>query len=52
MEIINHVSYGFVMANAQPYIKVVAKEIILSNDEKGVLQKIAALLNDMQRSIC
>lgn len=44
-EMIKHVGYGFAMANAQPRIKDVAREIILSNDENGVLRKIESLLN-------
>lgn len=44
-EMIKHVGYGFAMANAQPKIKDVAREIILSNDENGVLRKIESLLS-------
>ncbi len=45
LEMLKHVGHGFAMSNAQPEIKVAANEIILSNDESGVLVKIEELLS-------
>lgn len=44
IEMLKHAGYSYVMSNGQPKVKVAAKEIILSNDENGVLIKIAELL--------
>lgn len=44
LEMLKHVGHSFAMSNAQPEVKVAASEIILSNDEDGVLVKIEELL--------
>lgn len=44
LEMLKHAGYSYVMSNGQPKVKVAAKEIILSNDESGVLLKIEELL--------
>ncbi|MEI5991150.1 hypothetical protein A5881_002683 [Enterococcus termitis] len=44
IEMLKHAGFSYVMSNGQPNVKVAAKEIILSNDENGVLVKIAELL--------
>lgn len=46
LEMLKHAGYSYVMSNGQPTVKVAAKEIILSNDENGVLVKIAELLEN------
>jgi len=46
IEMLKHAGYSYAMSNGQPKVKVAAKEIILSNDEKGVLVKIAELLGN------
>lgn len=44
LEMLKHAGYSYVMSNGHPTVKVAAKEIILSNDENGVLIKIEELL--------
>ncbi|MGC6767275.1 Cof-type HAD-IIB family hydrolase [Enterococcus sp. LJL51] len=44
IEMLKHAGYSFAMANAHPKVKEAAKEVILSNDESGVLKKIEELL--------
>jgi Cof subfamily protein (haloacid dehalogenase superfamily) len=44
IEMLKHAGYSYVMSNGQPQVKAAAKEIILSNDENGVLLKIEELL--------
>ncbi|MBO0472409.1 FMN hydrolase/5-amino-6-(5-phospho-D-ribitylamino)uracil phosphatase [Enterococcus sp. DIV0840] len=46
LEMLKHAGYSYVMSNGQPRVKVAAKEIILSNDENGVLLKIEELLGN------
>lgn len=46
IEMLKHAEYSYVMSNGQPTVKVAAKEIILSNDENGVLVKIEELLGN------
>lgn len=46
LEMLKHAGNGYVMSNGQPTVKVAANEIILSNDENGVLVKIEELLGD------
>ncbi|MFD2306696.1 Cof-type HAD-IIB family hydrolase [Enterococcus termitis] len=46
IEMLKHAGHSFAMSNAQPEVKVAAKEIILSNDENGVLVKIEELLKN------
>ncbi|MGX7244175.1 Cof-type HAD-IIB family hydrolase [Enterococcus quebecensis] len=45
-EMLKHAGHSYVMSNGQPNVKVAAKEIILSNDEDGVLVKIEELLEN------
>ncbi|MEI5994685.1 Cof-type HAD-IIB family hydrolase [Candidatus Enterococcus mansonii] len=45
LEMLKHAGYSYVMSNGQPTVKVAAQEIILSNDENGVLLKIQELLH-------
>lgn len=46
LEMLKHAEYSYAMSNGHPNIKVAAKEIILSNDENGVLVKIEELLGN------
>ncbi|OTN88172.1 hypothetical protein A5819_000624 [Enterococcus sp. 7E2_DIV0204] len=46
LEMLKHAHYSYAMSNGQPKVKVAAKEIILSNDENGVLIKIAELIEN------
>lgn len=43
-ELLQHVQYSYAMANAVDPIKDIAYEVILSNDEQGVIQKIKEIL--------
>ncbi|KAF9404370.1 hypothetical protein HW555_014371 [Spodoptera exigua] len=46
LEMVKLAGYSYVMSNGHPKVKVAAKEIILSNDENGVLLKIEELLKE------
>lgn len=46
LEMLKHAGFSYAMSNGQPKVKAVAKEIILSNDENGVLTKIEELLGN------
>lgn len=46
LEMLKLAGYSYVMSNGHPKVKVAAKEIILSNDENGVLLKIEKLLTE------
>lgn len=43
-ELLQHVQYSYAMANAVDPIKDIAYEVVLSNDEQGVIQKIKEIL--------
>ena len=45
-ELLQQVKYGYAMANAVQPIKDIAYEVIASNDEQGVIQKIKEILNE------
>lgn len=46
LEMLKHAGYSYAMGNGQPEVKAIAKEIISSNDENGVLLKIEELLQN------
>lgn len=43
-ELLQHVQYSYAMANAVDPIQDIAYEVVLSNDEQGVIQKIKEIL--------
>lgn len=45
-ELLQHVQYSYAMSNAVQPIKDIAYEVVLSNDEQGVLQKIKEILKE------
>lgn len=45
-ELLQHVQYSYAMSNAVQSIKDISYEVILSNDEQGVLQKIKEILKE------
>ena len=45
-ELLQQVKYGYAMDNAVQPIKDIAYEVIASNDEQGVIQKIKEILNE------
>lgn len=45
-ELLKHVKYSYAMSNAVDAIKEISYEVILSNDEQGVLQKIKEILEE------
>ena len=45
-ELLKHVKYSYAMSNAVDAIKEISYEVILSNEEQGVLQKIKEILEE------
>ena len=47
-ELLSEVKYAYAMSNAVDAIKEIAYEVVLSNDEEGVIEKIKEILEEME----